>query len=73
VKSKELLLTQEMMAHMLGAPRTNVTKTATTLKDRGVIRYHHGRIQILDHSALKALSCECYHVLTDEIGFFCAA
>lgn len=52
VKSKELLLTQEMLAHMLGAPRTNVTKTAATLKNRRVIKYHHGRIQILDRSAL---------------------
>ena len=73
IRSKELLLTQEVLAHMLGAPRTNVTKAANKLRDWRVIQYHHGRIQILDRSALEGLSCECYRILTEEISCFRAA
>ena len=73
VKSKELVLTHEVLAHMLGAKRTNVTKAATSLKRAQVIQYRHGRIQILDRSALEEISCECYRVVTKEIGCFLAA
>ncbi|HKG46113.1 MAG TPA: Crp/Fnr family transcriptional regulator [Pyrinomonadaceae bacterium] len=72
VKSKDLVLTHEILAHMLGAKRTNVTKAAATLKRAQVIQYRHGRIQILDRSALEQISCECYRVITNEIGCFLA-
>ena len=73
VKSKELVLTHEMLAHMLGAKRTNVTKAAASLKRARVIQYRQGHIQILDRAALEKVSCECYRVVTEEIGCFLAA
>jgi len=73
VKSKDLILTHEILAHMLGAKRTNVTKAAATLKRARVIQYRHGHIQIINRSALEEISCECYRVVTKEIGCFLAA
>lgn len=73
VNSKDLVLTQETLAHMLGATRTNVTKAAASLKLAGVIQYRHGRIHIINRPALEKLSCECYRVITEEIGCFLAA
>ncbi|HEU4833527.1 MAG TPA: Crp/Fnr family transcriptional regulator [Pyrinomonadaceae bacterium] len=73
VKSEVLTLTQERLANMLGAKRTNVTKAAATLKRAGIIQYHHGRIRILNRSALEQISCECYRLVTEELGCFLAA
>ncbi|HEY6231931.1 MAG TPA: Crp/Fnr family transcriptional regulator [Pyrinomonadaceae bacterium] len=73
VKSDDLQLTQEALSHMLGATRTNVTKAATALKDAGLIQYHRGNIHIINRPAMVKLSCECYRVITQEIGAFRAA
>ena len=73
IRSKDLILTHEMLAHMLGAKRTNITKAATSLKRLGIIQYRHGHIQILDRPGLERASCECYQVVTEEIGCFLAA
>jgi len=73
VKSDDLRLTQEALSHMLGATRTNVTKAATALKEAGLIRYHRGNIHIINRPAMVKLSCECYRVITQEIGSFRAA
>ena len=73
VKTPTLPLTQEALSHMLGATRTNVTKAATLLKKARLIQYRHGDIQILNRVGLEKLSCECYRVVTEEIGAFRAA
>src|SRR6267142_4265422 len=73
LKSDDLPLTQEALSDMLGATRTNVTKAATSLKNAGLIRYRHGNIHIGNRSGLEKLSCECYRVITAEIGSFRAA
>jgi CRP-like cAMP-binding protein len=73
VKSDDLRLTQEALSHMLGATRTNVTKAATALKEAGLIRYQRGNIHIINRPAMVKLSCECYRVITQEIGSFRAA
>jgi CRP-like cAMP-binding protein len=73
VRSDDLPLTQEALSHMLGATRTNVTKAATALKNAGLIQYRRGNIRILNRTAMENLSCECYRVITEEIGSFCAA
>lgn len=73
VKSDLLPLTQEALSHMLGATRTNVTKAATALKLAGHIQYRHGNIRIVNRPGLEKLSCECYRVITEEIGSFRAA
>lgn len=72
-RADHLPLTQEALSHMLGASRTNVTKAAATLKRAGLIQYRHGNIQIPNRQGLEQLSCECYRVITREIGSFRAA
>jgi len=51
---------------MLGVRRAGVTETALRLKEKGVIEYGRGHIEITDVRALENLSCECYMVLKDE-------
>lgn len=60
VVDDELPLTQESLSAMLGARRASVTLAAHRLRDSGVIRYHHGHINIRNRLRLEALACECY-------------
>lgn len=73
IKSNTLQLTQEALSHMLGATRPNVTSAAISLRGTGLINYHHGSIRILDRQGLERAACECYRVITKEIGSFRAA
>jgi CRP-like cAMP-binding protein len=67
VKSDQINLTQECIAHMLGAPRTSVTTVARALQERGLIRYSRGKIQLLDRPGLEAFACECYRIIRQEL------
>lgn len=73
VKSDTLALTQESLSHMLGATRTNVTEAANNLKRAGLIHYRRGDIQIIDRQGLEKAACECYRIVTKEIGRLRAA
>jgi CRP-like cAMP-binding protein len=64
--SNELSMTQELIANMLGVRREGVTEAAGKLQDAGLIRYHRGRITVLDRPRLEARSCECYQVVKTE-------
>jgi CRP-like cAMP-binding protein len=64
--SNELTMTQELIANMLGVRREGVTDAAGKLQTFGVIRYHRGRITVLDRPHLERLSCECYAVVKRE-------
>jgi CRP-like cAMP-binding protein len=64
--SDELVMTQELIANMLGVRREGVTAAAGRLQERGLISYVRGRIQILDRRGLEAAVCECYKVVKDE-------
>lgn len=64
--SDELVMTQELIANMLGVRREGVTQAAGRLQETGLISYVRGRIQILDRSGLEATVCECYRVVKDE-------
>lgn len=62
----ELVMTQELIADMLGVRREGVTVAAGRLQDSGAISYVRGRIQILDRKKLEETVCECYRVVKDE-------
>jgi CRP-like cAMP-binding protein len=64
--SNELVMTQELIANMLGVRREGVTEAAGKLQRAGVIHYTRGRITVLDRPKLEALSCECYAVVKKE-------
>jgi CRP-like cAMP-binding protein len=66
LSSNELTMTQELIANMLGVRREGVTEAAGKLQDAGLIRYHRGRIAVLDRHGLEARSCECYQVVKTE-------
>src|SRR5690349_5168863 len=66
LSSDELVMTQELIANMLGVRREGVTAAAGKLQDAGVIKYRRGRIKVLDRARLEAMSCECYEVVRKE-------
>jgi len=66
VQADELIMTQELIADMLGVRREGVTVAAGHLQDLGAISYVRGRIQILDRKKLEETVCECYRVVRDE-------
>jgi Mn-dependent DtxR family transcriptional regulator len=61
--SDTLNFTQEYLAEMLGVRRTTVTVEAHTLQSAGLIKYRHGKIQIVDAEALQDGACECYETV----------
>jgi CRP-like cAMP-binding protein len=64
--SNDLIVTQELIASVLGVRRVGVTEAAGKLKDLGVISYRRGHITVLDRSLLNAHVCECYEVVKTE-------
>jgi len=61
-------LTQESMAEMLGVQRTTVTAVTGVLQERGLIRTHRGRVEILDRPGLERAACECYRAVEDHFA-----
>ena len=66
LRTSELVMTQEMIANMLGVRREGVTEAAGKLQRRKMIRYARGRITVLDRPKLEATVCECYTVVKTE-------
>jgi CRP-like cAMP-binding protein len=66
LNTNELVMTQELIANMLGVRREGVTHAAQRLQENGLISYVRGRITILDRRGLQATVCECYGVVKDE-------
>lgn len=62
----ELLMTQELIANMLGVRREGVTESAMKLQRAGLIQYTRGHIKVIDRTGLEARSCECYAVVKRE-------
>ena len=66
LRGNELVMTQELIANMLGVRREGVTEGAIKLQKAGLITYARGRITVLDRPGLEVRSCECYGVVKDE-------
>jgi hypothetical protein len=67
VHSREIVVTQEMIAGALGVRRESVTEAAAALQRVGVIRYRRGHISVLERSGLERGVCECYAVVRHEM------
>ena len=61
--SREIHLTHEFLAHMLGVRRVGVSEASFALKKRKLVDYNRGRMTILDRRRLSAASCQCYRII----------
>jgi CRP-like cAMP-binding protein len=66
LQGNELVMTQELIANMLGVRREGVTEGALKLQQAGLIRYARGHITVTDRPGLEKRSCECYLVVKKE-------
>jgi CRP-like cAMP-binding protein len=66
LESRELSMTQELIANMLGVRREGVTEAAGKLQQAGLIHYRRGKITVIDRPGLERRSCECYRVVQRE-------
>lgn len=66
--SNELVMTQELVANMLGVRRSGVTDAAGNLQREGFVSYRRGHITVLDRTGLEKRACECYAVVKNELG-----
>ena len=64
----ELLMTQDLIAQMLGGRRESVTVAAGHLQDLGLINYCRGHIRIISRNGLEQCACECYRTVEEELA-----
>lgn len=66
LRDNDLVMTQQLIANMLGVRREGVTESARKLQNAGLIRYSRGHITVLDRAGLERSTCECYAVVKRE-------
>ena len=66
--TNELVMTQELVANMLGVRREGITEAAGRLQQAGIISYRRGHIAVLERSGLETRACECYAVVKKELA-----
>ena len=66
LQGTEMVMTQQLIANMLGVPREGATEGAMNLHNAGLIDYSRGRIHVLDREGLERRTCECYAVVKKE-------
>jgi CRP-like cAMP-binding protein len=65
---RELVMTQELLASMLGVRRESITEAAGKLQSAGYLRYRRGHISVFERSGLETRACECYGVVRNELA-----
>ena len=68
IPSGQLVMTQELVASMLGVRREGITEAAGKLQHAGFIRYRRGHISVLERTGLEQRACECYGAVKKEFG-----
>jgi CRP-like cAMP-binding protein len=68
VASNDLVMTQELVANMLGVRRESITQAASNLQSANCIRYRRGHISVVDRKKLELRVCECYEVVKKELN-----
>jgi CRP-like cAMP-binding protein len=68
LSSNDLIMTQELIANMLGVRREGVTEAAGKLQDAGLIHYSRGKITVVDRPGVERKACECYAVVKKEFN-----
>ena len=66
LQGTDMMMTQDLIANMLGVPRDGATEGALKLQTAGLIHYTQGRIRVLDRGGLEKRTCECYAVVKKE-------
>jgi CRP-like cAMP-binding protein len=61
--SSEIVMTQELVAGILGVRRESITTAARKLQRAGVLSYRRGHITVFERVGLEAVACECYTVV----------
>ncbi len=64
--SNELIITQELIANMLGVRREGITEAIGKLQKAKLIECRRGLITVLDRPGLEERACECYQVVKTE-------
>jgi Mn-dependent DtxR family transcriptional regulator len=64
-----LLITQDILAQMLGAQRPSVTNAARELEGAGLIERGRRQVTIIDRQGLTKASCECYRLVRERVAF----
>lgn len=68
--NRQIRVTQEFLAHMLGVQRTSIGLIANALQQTGSIRYARGRVDIIDLDRLRSRACDCYRLVKEECDEF---
>jgi len=66
--TSEMIITQELVANMLGVRREGITEAAGRLQEAGYIRYRRGHLAVLKREGLETRACECYAVVKEEVA-----
>jgi CRP-like cAMP-binding protein len=68
LSSNHFYMTHEMLGHLMGVRRVGVTNAAHSLKERKLIDYTRGAIDITNGRGLQAAACSCYHMIEGRHG-----